>query len=94
MNEEKATAVVEALRARGVMAHLESGGVYEFGVRVVLPGGREARWDSDGTSALDAEILQDGDLVGFIPAVGGSEELTVAQTVEIIAAADYDAPPG
>lgn len=94
MDEAKATAVVEALRARGVLAHLDSGGVYEFGVRVVLPGGREARWDADGTSALDAEILEDGDLVGFIPAVGDGEELTVDQTVEIIAAADYDASSG
>lgn len=94
MDEHKATAVVAGLRARKVMAHLERAGVYQFGIRVVLPDGREAVWDADGTAALEAQILQDGDLVGFVPTVAGSQEADVDTTVRIIAAADYDAPVG
>ena len=41
MDEFKARRVVDALRDRGVNAHLLRGTV-EFGVRVTLPGGREA----------------------------------------------------
>jgi hypothetical protein len=74
------------------MAHLERAGVYQFGIRIVLVDGREVVWDADGTSALDAEILLDGDLVGFVPTIGGDEEMTVDQTVEAIAAADYGPP--
>jgi hypothetical protein len=92
MNEEKAGAVVGKLRARGVMAHVESTGVYQFGIKVVLPDRREVIWDADGTSALDAEILLDGDLVGFVPTIGGDEEMTVDQAVEAIAGADYGPP--
>lgn len=79
------------LRARGVMAHLHSDGVYAYSVRVVIPGGREAIWDADGAAGLEAEVLQDGDLVGYVPAIPGSEDYDVAQTVAAIAAADYDA---
>jgi hypothetical protein len=42
MLEEVAREVVDGLRARGVDAHLTEAGVYTFGVRVVLPDGREA----------------------------------------------------
>ncbi len=94
MQESKATEVVEALRARGVMAHLERAGVYQFGIRVVLPGGRrEAIWDADGTAGLEAQVLEDGDLVGYVPEIPGSENFDVAQTVAAIAAADYQSPP-
>lgn len=92
MDEQKATQVVAALRDRNVMAHLERDGVYQFGIRVVLPDGREAIWDADGAAAMEAQILLDGDLVGFIPTVTGSEEADVDTVVRIIAAADYDAP--
>lgn len=93
MEEAKASTVVEQLRARGVMAHLERSGVYQFGIRVVLPGGvREAIWDADGTAGLEAQILEDGDLVGFVPEISGSEEFSVEQVVAAIAGADYDAP--
>lgn len=93
MNEERATRVVTDLRDRGVFAHLERAGVYKFGVRVVLPDGREALWDTDGASALEATIMRDGVLVGFVPTVPDSEDLDEAGVVDVIAAADYDARP-
>lgn len=91
VNEERATRVVANLRERGVFAHVERAGVYQFGVRVVLPDGRQAVWDTDGTSALEATVMRDGVLVGFVPTVPGSEDLDDAGVVEAIAAADYDA---
>lgn len=93
MNEERATRVVAALRQRGVFAHLERAGVYQFGVRVVLPDGREAVWDTDGASALEATIMLNGMLVGFVPTMPGSENLDESGVVEAIATTDYDARP-
>ncbi len=93
MNEERATRVVSALRGRGVFAHLERAGVYQFGVRVMLPDGREAVWDTDGASALEATVMRDGVLVGFVPTVPGSEDLDDDGVVDAIAGADYDASP-
>jgi hypothetical protein len=37
MEENRARRVVDALRERGVDAHLEKAGVYQFGVRIALP---------------------------------------------------------
>ncbi len=93
MNEERATRVVAELRQRGVFAHLERAGVYKFGVRVVLSDGREAVWDTDGASALEATILRNGVLVGFVPTLPGSENLDDTGVIEAIAATDYDAAP-
>ncbi len=67
--------------------------MYQFGVRVVLPDGREAVWDADGASALEATVMRDGVLVGFVPTVPGSEDLDDDGVVEVIAQADYDASP-
>lgn len=92
MNEDRATRVVADLRDRGIFAHLERAGVYTFGVRVVLGDGREAIWDTDGASALEATVMRNGVLVGFVPTVPGSEDLDDAGVVEAIAATDYDAP--
>jgi hypothetical protein len=91
MDEFKARRVVDALRDRGVNAHLlrsESA----FGVRVMLTGGREAEWDNDGTAGLEAQVMLDGDLVGYVPEIEGSEEFDEAQIVEAIANTDYDQP--
>src|SRR5258706_13910396 len=93
MDEAKATAVVERLRARGVFAHVHPVGVYEYSVRVVIPDGREAVWDADGAAGLEAVVLRDGDLVGLVEGIPGSESLDVAGVVAGIAAADYDPPP-
>jgi hypothetical protein len=93
MLEEVAREVVDGLRARGVDAHLTEAGVYTFGVRVVLPDGREAVW-GEGGGDLSAEVLQDGDLVGMVPEVQGSGELSAEELVHVIARADYSEPEG
>jgi hypothetical protein len=94
MDENKARRVADALRDRGIDAHLETAGIDVFGVRVVLSGGREAIWGNEGTSSLEAEVLLDGDLVGFVPEIAGSAEFDEAQIVDAIARADYDEPIG
>jgi hypothetical protein len=92
MDENRALKVVDALRERGVNAHLAREGVYQIGVRVLLPDGREAVWDTDDTPGLEAQVMRDGMLVGFVPAIEGSERFDVAQTVDAIARTDYDRP--
>jgi hypothetical protein len=94
MEENRARRVVDALRDRGISAHFAEVGTAQFGVRVTLPGGREAEWDTDGTAGLEAQVMQDGDLVGFIPEIEGSEDFTEEQVVDAIARADYDQPIG
>ena len=96
MEEERARRVVETLRARNVFAHvkLPHAGITQYGIRVVLPDGREAVWDNDGTAGLEAQIMRNGILVGFVPSIPGSENFSDAQIVEAIAAADYDQPVG
>jgi hypothetical protein len=91
MDEFKARRVVDALRDRGVNAHLFRGTV-DFGIRVPLPGGREAEWDNDGTAGLEAQVMQDGMLVGFVPTIEGSEDFDEDQVVDAIARTDYDQP--
>lgn len=89
MDSERAERIVSALRERKVMAHLVQAGVYEFGIRVVLDEGIEALWDVDGAAGLDAEIVGDGVLIGFVPHVPGSENFTESQLVDSIARTDY-----
>jgi hypothetical protein len=92
MEENRALHVVDALRARGIDAHLAREGVYQIGVRVVLHDGREAVWDTDDTPGLEAQVMRDGMMVGYVPAIEGSEDYDLAQTVDAIARADYDQP--
>ena len=94
MDENRARRVADALRDRGIDAHMETAGIDVYGVRVVLSGGREAIWGNEGTSSLEAEVLLDGDLVGFIPEIAGSEAFDEAQIVDAIARADYEEPIG
>jgi hypothetical protein len=97
MDESTAEQVVELLRARRVFASVNRrAGVYNVGVRVVIPDGREAIWDNDGAAGLEAMVLRDGMLVGFVPQLPDSDELDATAIARIIAAADYDAkpPPG
>ncbi|HEY1823867.1 MAG TPA: hypothetical protein VGG83_28505 [Trebonia sp.] len=94
MDENRARRVADALRDRGIDAHLENAGIDVYGVRVVLGGGREAIWGNEGTLSLAAEVLLDGDLVGFIPEIEGSESFDDAQVTDAIARADYDEPVG
>jgi hypothetical protein len=92
MDENRARRVADALRDRGIDAHLENAGIDVYGVRVVIGDGREAIWGNEGTSSLEAEVLLDGDLVGFVPQIPGSEEFDEAQVVDAIARADYAEP--
>jgi hypothetical protein len=92
MDENKARRVVDALRERGTPAHMARGGVSQHGVRVVLPDGREALWDTDGTAGLEAQVMQDGMLVGYVPVIEDSENFDEHQVVDAIARTDYDQP--
>ena len=92
MEENRAHRVVVALRERGIDAHTLRAGVDQFGVQVSLHDGRNAEWDTDGTIGLEAQVMQDGDLVGFVPKIDGSEDFDEAQIVDAIARADYDQP--
>ncbi len=94
MDENRARRVADALRDRGIDTHLENAGIDIYGVRVVLADGREAIWGNEGTSSLEAEVLLDGDLVGFVPQIPGSEAFDEAQVVDAIARADYTEPVG
>src|ERR1700679_3412170 len=94
MEEAIAVEVVEKLQARTIFAHINRRvGVYNVGVRVVIPDGREAIWDNDGAAGLEAMVLRDGILVGFVPQIPDSDDFTADQIAEIIAGTDYDAPP-
>jgi hypothetical protein len=92
MDEFRARRVVDSLRDRGVNAHLLRGGVGQFGVRVPLSGGREAEWDTDGTAGLEAQVMRDGMLVGYVPRIKGSEDFDESRIVDAIARTDYDQP--
>lgn len=94
MDENRARRVVDALRDRGVPAHLARprAGLTQFGVRVVLFDGREAFWDTDGTAGLEAQVLRNGTLVGFVPVIEGSEDFSEAEIIDAIARTDYDQP--
>ena len=91
MDEFRARRVVDALRDRGVNAHLLRS-ADQFGVRVSLPGSREAEWDTDGTAGLEAQVMRDGMLVGYVPQIEGSEAFDESQIVDAIARTDYDQP--
>jgi hypothetical protein len=92
MDEKRAQRVVDALRERGVPAHLERAGVNRFGVRVVIFDGREAIWDTDGTAGLEAQVMRNGVLVGYVPNIEGSEDFDERQVIDAIARTDYDQP--
>jgi hypothetical protein len=94
MDETTAEQVVEMLRQRRIFASVNRRvGVYNVGVRVVIPDGREAIWDNDGAAGLEAMVLRDGMLVGFVPQLPDSDKLDATSIARIIADADYDAKP-
>jgi hypothetical protein len=92
MEENRARRVADALRDRGVDAQLEKAGVYQFGIRVRISNGREAVWDTDGTAGLEAQVMRDGILVGFVPSIPGSEQFTEQQIIDAMVRTDYDRP--
>ena len=90
MQEQEARDVVALLRERGVRASVARPGVFTFGVRVLVGDGREALWDVDGAAGLEAQVMRNGMLVGFVPRIPGSGSFTADQAAQAIAAADYD----
>ena len=84
MEENRARRVVDALRARGIDGRVAKEGGYQFGIRISLGDGREAVWDSDGTAGLEAQVMRDGMLVGFVPSIDGSEDFDEAAVVNAI----------
>jgi hypothetical protein len=89
MNEQEATRIAAALQDRGVIAKVARPASFRFGIRVPLGDGREALWDVDGAAGLEAQVMRDGILVGFVPHIPGSENFDEEQTVAAIAAANY-----
>jgi len=81
--------VVAGLAERGFIATVHRPALNRVCVRVVLPGGAEALWDTDGALGLEAQVMANGMLVGFVPTIPGSAHFDVAQTIEAIARADY-----
>ncbi len=92
MEEMKARRVVDALRERGTDADLARVGVHQFGINIKLPDGREATWDSDDTASLEAQVMRNGMLVGFVPEIPGSDSYTEEQIIDAIVRTDYDKP--
>ncbi len=92
MEENKARRVVDALRDRGTNADLARVGTYQFGVSIRLRDGREATWDSDDTAELEAQVMRNGMLVGFVPEIPGSDSYTEEQIIDAIVRTDYDKP--
>ena len=92
MDEKRALKVVDRLREQGIDAHVQRSSTYQFGVRVALRDGRQAIWDTDGTLGLEAQVMMNGMLVGFVPQLEGSEDFDEDQTVEAISHTDYDQP--
>lgn len=89
MHQDQAQNVVQGLRAHGVIARIAHAGPFRVGIRVPLGDGREALWDVDGAAGLEALIMRDGVLVGFVPTIPGSEDFDEAAVVLAIAGADY-----
>ena len=94
MDESTAEQVVELLRRQRIFASVNRRvGVYNVGVRVVIPDGREAIWDNDGAAGLEAMVLRNGMLVGYVPQLADSADLDAETIAGIISATDYDASP-
>ena len=89
MREDEASRIAQALRDYGLIAHVARPSAYRFGIRLPLGDGREALWDVDGAAGLEAQIMRDGVLVGFVPTIEGSESFDEAMTAQAIANADY-----
>jgi hypothetical protein len=94
MDENRAWRITDVLRDCGVDAHMAHLGVGSYAVRVVIGDGREAIWGAEGTATLEAEVFLDGDLVGFVPEIPGSDSFGEAEIADAIARADYDQPVG
>jgi hypothetical protein len=94
MDEDRARRVSDGLRDRGIDAHLARVSMDSYAVRVRIDGGREAVWGAEGTASLEATVLQNGNLVGFVPRISGSAGFDDAQVIDAIARTDYTGPVG
>ncbi len=81
--------VVQGLSERGFIASVHRPRLNRTCVRVVLPGGAEALWDTDDAAGLEAQVMVDGMLVGYVETIPGSAAFGVPQTVDAIARATY-----
>ena len=88
----KARRVVDRLRELGTDADLARVNVYQFGISIRLRDGREATWDSDDTAELEAQVMRNGMLVGYVPAIEGSGDYSEEQIIDTIRRTDYDKP--
>lgn len=93
MDKDVAVLVVDQLTAWNIPATVVPIGQYSAAVRVRLGGGREALWDADGAAGLDAQVLRDGVLVGYVAELPDSAALPAAHQAWLIATADYDLTP-
>lgn len=89
MEADEVEQVVQGLSERGFIASVHRPALNRACVRVVLPGGAEALWDTDGAAGLEAQVMADGMLVGYVATIPGSASFTVAQTVDAISRAKY-----
>jgi hypothetical protein len=91
MLPDRAQEVADVLRGWGVAAHVAKVSPFRHGVRVVINLGTEAVWDTDGAAGLEAQVLGDGVLIGFIPPLPDSDAdgITAEQQARMIAAVDY-----
>lgn len=89
MHVDEAQIVVDRLRALRVLARVRHSGVGSAGIVVPLPDGREVIWDAADALGLEAQVLRDGDLVGFVPVEPGSIDFSLDEIADRIAAADY-----
>lgn len=90
MHVDDAQTVVDRLRVLRLLARVQHLGVGTAGVVLPLPDGREVVWDAGDASGLEAQVLRDGVLVGFVPVVPGSVGFSLDQIVERIASEDYE----
>jgi hypothetical protein len=89
MQLQEVEEVVQGLSERGFIASVHRPALNRTCVRIVLPGGAEALWDTDGAAGLEAQVMADGMLVGFVPTIPGSASYTVPQVIDAIAGAKY-----
>ena len=89
MQADEVEDVVAGLCERGFIASVHRPALNRTCVRIVLPGGAEALWDADGAAGLEAQVMADGMLVGFVPTIAGSANFDAQQTIDAIAAAKY-----
>lgn len=91
MRADEVEQVVAGLTELGFIATVHRPGINRVCVRVVLPGGSEALWDTDGAAGLEAQVMANGMLVGFVPAIPGSARFGIPETIAAIAGTDYRA---